>query len=193
MAGIGSSGIPGLICGELEPEWARQCPAPALVHNATAMPFPGGSIGAIVTSPTYGNRMADHHEARDTSHRNTYRHQLGRPLAPANTGQFQWGPAYRALHLSIYAECHRVLMSGGQLVVNVKDHIRKGQVQHVTSWHMGAMLDTGFRRDWGQEVECPGNRNGAGAHLRVDHEYVMVFTRLAATTPTVWPPSGRPR
>jgi SAM-dependent methyltransferase len=51
---------------ELQPEWAA-------VHEDTIcgsvleLPsiFPAGTFDAIVTSPCYGNRMADHHDARE--------------------------------------------------------------------------------------------------------------------------------
>lgn len=56
--GIDSVGV------ELEPEWAAQHPK-NIVANALALPFADESFGAVVTSPTYGNRMADKHEARD--------------------------------------------------------------------------------------------------------------------------------
>lgn len=49
---------------ELEPEWAAADPR-TLVGDALSLPFETGSFHAGVTSPCYGNRMADHHEARD--------------------------------------------------------------------------------------------------------------------------------
>lgn len=49
---------------ELQPEWASAHPD-TQVGDATALPFPAGSFGGIVTSPCYGNRMADHHVAKD--------------------------------------------------------------------------------------------------------------------------------
>lgn len=75
---------------ELEPEWAAMHPA-TIVGDATALPFPDHSFEMAATSPSYGNRMADHHEARDGSYRRTYRHVLGRPLNPNNSGGMQWG------------------------------------------------------------------------------------------------------
>jgi tRNA G10 N-methylase Trm11 len=82
---------------EIEPEWAGMSPR-TLVGDATALPFPAGTFGAVITSPTYGNRMADHHDARDGSRRTTYRHLLGRPLSAGNAGAMQWGEPYQDLH-----------------------------------------------------------------------------------------------
>lgn len=51
---------------ELEPEWAAESmTGRVIVGNALALPFEDQSFDAIFTSPTYGNRMADHHVARD--------------------------------------------------------------------------------------------------------------------------------
>src|SRR5690606_1661815 len=138
MAGVGKVGLlrdcgfsGRIVANEIEPERAAQPTAHVAMHggDAAAMtPAADGGIDAIVTSPTYGNRMADHRNARDGSRRYTYRHALGRPLHPANTGQMQWGEAYREAHRRIWAECIRVLRSGGVFVVNVKNHIRRGEI-----------------------------------------------------------------
>ena len=44
---------------EIEPEWAAMHPR-TIVGSALALPFGAETFDAIVTSPTYGNRMADH-------------------------------------------------------------------------------------------------------------------------------------
>ena len=111
--------------------------------------FGDATFDAICTSPTYGNRMADHHNARDASPRHTYRHVLGRPLTRGNSGALQWGDGiageeYRALHVAVWTECRRVLKPGGIFVLNVKDHIRGGVLQEVTKWHSVALLMLGF-------------------------------------------------
>lgn len=50
---------------EIEHEWACQHPR-TIVGDSRFLPFPRcGSFGAVVTSPTYANRMADHHNARE--------------------------------------------------------------------------------------------------------------------------------
>lgn len=81
-------------CIELEPEWAAY-DSRITVGNALALPYCDASFDWVCTSPTYGNRMADHHNARDGSRRNTYRHALGRPLHRDNSGAMQWGDEYR--------------------------------------------------------------------------------------------------
>ena len=79
---------------EIEPEWADQARAAGCITttgDSRHMHYPDAMFDAICTCPTYGNRMADHHEARDGSPRHTYRHVLGRPLTPGNSGAMQWG------------------------------------------------------------------------------------------------------
>lgn len=160
---------------EIEPEWAGAHER-TIVGNALALPFDAETFDAVVTSPTYGNRMADHHEARDGSKRMTYRHTLGRPLSAENSGAMQWGPAYRSFHETAWAEAHRVLKPRGVLVLNVSNHVRKGVEQQVVEWHaehlvtaLGmTLLDT-------VQVPTPRMRFGANRGARVGAEFVMVF------------------
>lgn len=187
MAGVGKIGLlrdygfsGRIAANEIEPEWAAQAPAHVEMHvgDAANMTWArDGEFDAIVTSPTYANRMADHHNARDGSRRYTYRHMLGRPLHPANTGKLQWGEAYREAHRRIWKECIRVLKPGGIMVVNVKNHIRRGEIVRVSEWHAEELQRQGLRLIERVRVECPGLRNGANARLRVDHEDVWVFRK----------------
>lgn len=49
---------------ELEPEWLPDG-GDMVQANTLRLPFRDGSFGALITSPAYGNRMADSHEAKD--------------------------------------------------------------------------------------------------------------------------------
>jgi hypothetical protein len=87
---------------EIEPEWVAWHPR-TILGDATQLDFPDGSFHSAITSPTYGTRMADHHNAvenckacggkgkvarkrcekcngfgRREYKRNTYRHTLNR-------------------------------------------------------------------------------------------------------------------
>ena len=165
---------------EIEPEWATIHPD-TIIGNALYLPFPDSSIAAVVTSPTYGNRFADHHVARDRSTRRSYTHDLGRTLHPDNSGAMPWGPDYRAFHERAWAEVHRVLRPGGRFVFNFKDHVRAFKVQPVTDWHLDTITALGFVVHAHHKTPCPGLRYGENHDARVDHESVIVFDKEPLT------------
>lgn len=167
---------------EIEHEWATQ--HDSTIHGdavAVLAAMADGSAAAIATSPTYGNRNADHHNATDTSRRLTYHHTLGRDLTPNNTGAMHWGDAYRALHRAVWTEAVRVLAPGGVFVLNVKNHIRKGAEQRVAEWHIDTLV-RGCRLHLGaiDVVPTRGVPFGANATMRTGHELVVAFTKAAA-------------
>src|SRR5690606_26606499 len=111
---------------EIEPDWAKAHPC-VQQGDATSLPFKNGRFRWIVTSPAYGNRLADKHNAQERCKqcrgtgititaecpkcngtgrrvykRITYRHYLGHELHPNNTGGMQWGDVYRSMHEKIW-------------------------------------------------------------------------------------------
>jgi len=162
---------------EIEPEWAAMHPR-TYVGNALDLPFCDWWADAIVTSPTYGNRMADHHEAKDGSRRMTYRHTLGRPLSADNSGQLQWGREYQAFHRTAWSEAIRVLVPGGLFVLNIADHVRKGEVQRVSLWHWQCLrYGLGLETVSVRKVRTPGMRFGQNGAARVGHEFVIAMRK----------------
>lgn len=178
MAGVGKGGVASLY-NELEWEWAEQCPRPVMVGNALQLPIRDNSIEAVVTSPVYGNRMSDHHDAKDNSTRITYRHKLGRPLHPANSGQLQWGSRYRDFHISAWKEVYRVLEPGGRFILNIADHVRSsaGGRQYVSTWHLFTCQHIGFQYVKGRTVKTPGMRMGQNGQARVGFEYIYYMEK----------------
>lgn len=188
-----------LVAGvELEPEWAatdRQ----TIVGDATALPDDWtDAFDLIVTSPCYGNRMADHHEARDDSSRITYRHKLGRMPTSGSAATMQWGPTYRELHARAWENARRVLrkgrfgtpgadgrerVPGGLAVVNVSNHLRTRAVsgqrvqveQRVVEWHVNDWLVAGCTLEQVIKVATPRMGFGANGDARVDGERILVF------------------
>jgi tRNA G10 N-methylase Trm11 len=160
---------------EIEPEWASI--SGAIVGDATQMPFKDGEFDAICTSPTYGNRMADHHEAKDNSQRNTYRHTLGRKLSKNNSGSMQWGESYKELHKKAWQECFRVLKSKGLFCLNVSNHIRKGVEINVIGWHIESLCSIGFSVIEHRKIETKRQRMGKNGNLRVSYESVILFKK----------------
>jgi hypothetical protein len=158
---------------ELEPEWASQHPL-TMVGDGTALPFGEAAFDVVATSPTYGNRMADHHIARDGSARITYRHKLGRALTPGNSGAMQWGAEYRFLHVRAWREVARTLTEGGLFILNVSNHIRKGVEMPVVEWHRDTLLALEFTLEWDVEVRTARMGFGANGAKRVGCEHVLV-------------------
>jgi SAM-dependent methyltransferase len=171
-----------ITCIEIEELWAGADPR-IVQGDAMNLSFDDESFDAICTSPDYGNRMADHHNARDNSRRNTYRHSLGRPLHRNNLAQVQWGPLYRFLHTLVLLEIERVLKPGGLFLLNMKDHYRKlkkgqpSQLQLVTDWYIETICDLGFEMLEHRKVPTRGIRQGANGHLRVEYDSLVLFRK----------------
>lgn len=140
---------------EIEPEWAEADPR-TIVGDATALPFGDATFDAICVSPTYGNRLADHHNAQErckackgqgvvegetcekckgagrrTYQRHTYKHYIGRDLTPNNSGQMPFGPKYQRLHALAWMEANRVLKPSGLFVLNVSNFLKTKKVDGV--------------------------------------------------------------
>jgi len=175
----GSGGVARLNCRAVVHELQLR----VLVHargarrvcgNGLHLPFRSCAFDALVTSPTYGNRMADTY--LDDSKRNTYTAGLGR-LHPDNTGAMQWGARYRAVHREIYIECARVLKPAARVVLNVSNHIREGREVDVASFHLAAWGALGYELIETHKIKTPRNRLGRNGGARCEVEFVFVLVR----------------
>lgn len=162
---------------ELEPEWAAAHPR-TIVGDSRHLPFPDATFDAIVTSPAYGNRMADRYagDAKGST-RHTYRIALGRPLSDGNGAGLQWGQEYRDLHAAVWTDCERVLKPGGWMLVNVSNHIRKGLEQRVVEWHTRTLLALGLFIDAVIPVGTRRMRYGENHEARVAAERILVLRK----------------
>jgi hypothetical protein len=134
----------------------------------------------IVTSPTYGNRLADHHDARDGSRRRSYTHDYGQALEDNNSGTLHWGPDYWRFHALAYSLMLRNLTPGGLLLLDVSDfHARKALVS-ATEWHRGAAMGVGFVHG-GRDVPVVTPRlrgvGNAATAARAPHETILRLRR----------------
>lgn len=161
---------------EIEPEWASlhdRTICGDSTHLATLLPE--HHFDAVVTSPAYGNRMADQYAGDSRgSKRFTYRIALGRPLAPENLAGLQWGQDYRDLHEQVWNQCLAVLKPGGLLFVNVSNHIRNGTEQPVVEWHINCLIGLGCFIDSVDKVTTRRMRFGSNRHARIEGERLVI-------------------
>lgn len=195
---------------ELEPEWAQASPHTQVGDATNLTEWGDNTVDVVATSPCYGNRMSDHHDARERcsacgglgalprpaakggaiagdrcakcagtgqrDHRRiTYRHRLGRDLSAGSAAELQWGPSYRRFHIVAWQEALRVIRPGGLFVLNIKDHVRGGNLQRVPEWHVQTLQALGARLYSAQPIATPGMGFGANRDSRSDFELVIAF------------------
>lgn len=160
---------------ELEPEWAIASPL-VVVADVLEPPFRNEAFDAVVCSPCYGNRMADHHEATDDSTRITYTHKLGRLPSSGSAAILQWGNEYRTHHEDAARSWFHLLPPGedGLIVVNMKNHVRADVEQLVTEWWVNMLLVAGCRLLEVVRVPTPGMGFGANGDKRTECEFLIV-------------------
>lgn len=165
-----------VIINEIEPKWAKEAEKVAdkvICGDARKLRLLSHSVDAIVTSPTYGNDMA----VTSPSREQTYTVCNQKPLQEGNTGKVTWGDTYKELHKDAYKEAYRVLTKNGIIVINIKNHIRKGKVQNVAKWHRDTLQDIGFKLINIKRVKCSGVSIGGLNLPRVSYEHIMVLEK----------------
>ncbi len=165
---------------ELESEWAEQSRGQTYVGDCLEMmahPSMHEMFDYVMTSPTYGNRMADTYDGRDGSKRHTYRIDLGRMPSEGSSAVMQWGDEYRDFHQRAWETAWDVLKPEGLLLINMKDHIRDGERQPVTSWHRNVCRAIGYTYVETIKVPVSGLRHGANHEARIDHESIIVLEK----------------
>lgn len=194
---------------EIEPEWAATHERTDCADSTNLAWIPDNTFDAVATSVTYGNRMADHHDAKDAckhcqegkvrktprsrtwedckkcggsglSKRNTYKHVLGHDLVDNNTGAMQWGQEYKRVNLAILTETTKKLKPGGDFILVVSDHIRKDEHQYVVAWYVSTMQRLGYTLVNVLPCGIPRNRNGKNAEKRVDASLVLHYKKKHA-------------
>ena len=88
-----------------------------------------------------------------------------------------WGKDYRLLHRLSWEEVERVLCVEGIFVLNVSNHIRKGEEVPVVQWHRDSLVAMGFAMEMDIEVPTARLRYGANHARRVGFEHVLCLRR----------------
>jgi hypothetical protein len=196
---LGSAAVIEVVGVELQPEWGDEA---TVQGDATDLPAEwSGRFDVVATSPCYGNRMADHHDAADRckacagtggdgdgpcptckgtrlSWRNTYAHALrrqGGDLVPGSAAGLQWGRAYRRLHADAIMEMLRCTIEGGLVLVNMSNHLRDGEEQLVAEWWVNELLVRQCSIVEVRRVRTRRQRHGANGEARVDGELVIAM------------------
>jgi hypothetical protein len=86
----------------------------------------------------------------------------------------QWGEPYRVFHRSAWVACFGVVVPDGLALVNVSDHIRRGEVVPVVAFHVGALEGAGWVVEGVETIPTPRLRYGANGAARVDGERIIV-------------------
>lgn len=166
---------------EIEPEFAAAIPHligdHIYVGDALAILQTRWHVPCVVTSPCYGNRLADHHEAKDGSVRHSYRHDLGRPLTPGSAAGLQWGEEYQDFHIKAWRAVFNCLTPGGYFLLNVSDHVRKGKVQPVSAWHLWVCQTLGFELVSERLIPTRRLRHGSNSRARVKGEMLYIMRK----------------
>lgn len=162
---------------ELEPEWAA-CHRRTRQGDARRLPRNwAGTFDIVATSPTYANRMADHHNAKDASDRHGYKFSLGREPSPGSSAVMQWGAEYRSLHELVVCEIERVLRDEGLFLLNISNHWRNKTLQAVTEWWVKLLLGRGWWLNGAWPIVTPRLAHGANYDERPEFEMIVALRR----------------
>lgn len=184
FAGTGKIGmlksyVPNLIIGanELEPEWLtpNEYGCDYLYYQDAEFLNPLENYNVIITSPTYGNRMADNFKASNPQGRITYTHYLGRTLTDGNTGKMHFGKKYQDKHVACFKNLLHLLPKSGKVIINISDFIKQGQIIQVVDWYVEMMESLGMELIDDIPVHTPRMRYGANNNVRVEEEHILIF------------------
>jgi tRNA G10 N-methylase Trm11 len=173
---------------EIEEEWAAMAWANGVDccvgDSAKCIPQLPGTFDAVVTSPCYGNRMADTYAPppeKKHAMRRTYRIALGHDLSEGSAACMQWGEEYRDLHARVWARSVEKIKPGGWFVLNIKNHMRKGEEMPVTEWHIAELTHLGLYLRSAVCVPLKGDQNTNTMRSRgirtIDCEWVIAFQK----------------
>lgn len=179
---------------EIEPEWA--CQHDQIISGDSIEVINGWlrarfkyEFDAIITSPAYGNRMADQSMLPDRGaglrHTyNTYAYKLGRRLDMKSGARYSWhgsqGKMYRLLHMKVWMACVKLLDPGQLMIVNVSNYMRKqapNGVEPVAQWHRETLERLGMEVIESIPVKTPRQRQGANGDRRMAREWVYVLRK----------------
>jgi len=188
MGGVGKAGllkkfntnIKSVTINEIEKEWSEQA-----YNNGVDTVITGdarklsGVYDCIVTSPPYGNRMADNFKAGNPdSMRKMYVGDLGRQVSKGSVCCKHFGRGYEEEMVSILdAVIENVVFT--RFILNISNFIRQFKEINVVSWYKNYFRTKSFVLIAEEKVVTRRQKGvGANTHLRVPSEYILVFEKV---------------
>ena len=166
-------------CNDIEKGWKEDYPVDKWYNqDAEFLDTNGILYDAIITSPTYGNRMADHHNAKDGSKRITYTHRYGEKLSEGNTGVMHFGKEYKLKHTNIFRHLIHLIHNNGLVMVNVSNFIRRGEEVDVVGWWKEMLSSLGLVFVEEVLIDTPRMRFGANREKRVNKESLLIYKKI---------------
>ena len=192
MGGTGRAGllknfnknIKSVTINELEREWAEQ----AYDNNVDTV-ITGdarnlsGWYDCIVTSPPYGNRMADNFKAgKPDSRRKRYVGDLGRQVSKGSVCCKHFGKGYEEeMTLILDAVISNIVFD--RFILNISNFIRNFKEVDVVSWYKQYFMTKSFVLVAEEKVVTRRQKGvGANTHLRVPSESILIFDRIKDDT-----------
>jgi hypothetical protein len=166
---------------EIEEEWAQEGVDTIVGDSTKLREIPGVVAFApdcVITSPPYGNRMADQYLG-DGTRRHTYAIALGKHLSDASMARYQWGPRYQTIFSEGVREIAHILPKGGHFILNIANHYRKHELQLVVPWAVERVLSRSFELKSWDVVKAKKLRHGSNWSVRDDHEQLFLFEKTA--------------
>jgi hypothetical protein len=167
------------ISNELEKEWAIQGIEnkvdEIIIGDAKNLKL---SVDCIITSPPYGNRMADNFKpSKPSSMRKLYAGDLGRTPSNGSVCCKHFNRGYEEIIKEIYDNVIKNVQHD-LFILNVSNFIRKFKEVDVISWYLNYFKENGYYLKYRYDIVTRRQRGvGANAHLRVPTEFIGVFSK----------------
>ena len=178
---------------ELEPEWVEDYKGfnPRLKQgDARDMHFfKDAFFDVVIVSPSYGNRDSDRTgEWWDNPDRKTYAGALGRNVSEGSLCVPFEDERYKIGHAVAWAESTRVLKVGGLFVLNIKNHIKAGQIVRCSQWHREMLRDgLGYNEIDDTSIPTKGRLSGENYDVRAENvEKIYLFMKTPRSD-ELWP------
>lgn len=174
-----NSNIKTVTINELEREWSEQAYEngvdKVITGNAKDL---GGIYDCIVTSPPYGNRMADNFKpSKPDSMRRRYVGDLGRNVSKGSVCCLHFGRGYEE-EITVIFDAVIKNVCFKRFILNVSNFIRRYQEVDVIGWYKAYFNSRGFLLVNEQKIITRRQKGvGANTSLRVLTESVLVFDK----------------